>query len=236
MLDEISDENGPIMAERTLAYCSKLFNWHEVADDTFRNPVVKGMSRIKPSERARKRILSDDELKILWATTNTEQSFDRMIRFILLTATRRNEAANMVYSEVTDGVWTIPPERSKSKVEIVIPLSQAAQDILAAIPRTKNVDYVFAAGWRPIADFSRCKSRLDARAGFTGWTIHDLRRTSRSLMARAGVSDEVGERCVGHILPGVLGIYNRHQYLDEKREAFGKLEAMVASIVLPEVQ
>lgn len=236
MLDEIADENGPVMSDRVLAHFRKGLNWYEVHghDDNFRSPIVNGMARTKGNPR--ERILTDDELRALWKATDTQDPYDLLLRFILLTATRRNEAAGMTYSEVKDGLWIIPPHRYKTAKETALPLSQAAQDILAAIPRTKGVDYVFTTGQRPIVDFSRAKLRIDARVGFTGWTIHDLRRTARSLMSRAGVPFDHAERCLGHSMGGIRSVYDKHEYETEKKTAFEALSAMVANIVLREVQ
>jgi integrase len=66
-----------------------------------------------------------------------------------------------------------------------------------------------------------------------GWTLHDLRRTARSLMSRAGVSADVAERCLGHVISGVRGTYDRHAYFDEKKRAFDTLAALVDRIVNP---
>jgi integrase len=156
-----------------------------------------------------------------------------MLRFILLSACRRMEAAAMTYSEVVDGVWTIPAARSKTKVETVLQLSQAARDVLASMPKVKGVEYIFSRRTRPLGGFSQLKTKFDERCGFGDWTIHDLRRTARSLMSRAGVSPDHAERCLGHLIPGVRGVYDQHEYPDEKRAAFEALARMVDVILNP---
>ena len=236
MLAEIGDENGKVMADRTLSYLRRALNWYEINghDDDFKSPIVRGMQLTKASEHARKRILTDDEIRALWtATEGTTEPFEPMLRFILLTACRRMEAAAMTRSEVVDGVWSIPAARSKNKVETVLPLSQAARDILASMPIVKGVDYVFSRRTRPLGGFSQLKTKIDERCGFDDWTIHDLRRTARSLMSRAGVPTDHAERALGHLMPGVRGVYDRYAYLDEKRDAFEKLARMVAVILDP---
>ena len=65
------------------------------------------------------------------------------------------------------------------------------------------------------------------------WTLHDLRRTARTLLARAGVRDDIAERCLGHVIKGVEKVYNRYAYLDEKRAAFEALAALVSRILNP---
>src|SRR6202034_1956834 len=81
-----------------------------------------------------------------------------------------------------------------------------------------------------IAGFSSRKQYLDEESGITDWRIHDLRRTASTLMTRAGVSPDHVERCLGHLIGGVRGVYNRHAYIDEKREAFERLAALVRDI------
>lgn len=236
MLAEIGDENGKVMADRTLSYLRRALNWYETNghDDDFKSPIVRGMQLTKASEHARDRILTDDEIRALWkATEGSTEPFEPMLRFILLTACRRMEAAAMPRSEVVDGVWTIPAARSKNKAETVLPLSQAARDILASMPTVKGVDYVFSRRTRPLGGFSQLKTKIDERCGFDDWTIHDLRRTARSLMSRTGVPTDHAERALGHLMPGVRGVYDRHAYLDEKRVAFEALAKMVAIILEP---
>ena len=107
LLDQIEDDNGPVMADRTLGIISSVMNWHATRSDTFRSPIVRGMTRAE--EKARSRILSDEELRAIWkATGEYRHPFGPMLRFILLTATRRNEAAYAKRSEITGSEWTIP--------------------------------------------------------------------------------------------------------------------------------
>src|SRR5262245_55691634 len=118
MLDAIEDENGPVMADRTLARLRKAFNWHAPREDDFSPPIVRGMARTSIAERARERVLSDDEIRaVWWAADKLGTPYGRMLQFILLTATRRREASNMNWAEINgDGAeWTIPAARHKSK-------------------------------------------------------------------------------------------------------------------------
>jgi len=95
MLDEIEDENGPVMADRTLAYVRKAFNWCATRDDQFNVPVVRGMARVKPKERARTRVLSDDELRLIWPVLGEAGTFGALVKVLLLTAQRRSEVGGM---------------------------------------------------------------------------------------------------------------------------------------------
>ena len=238
LLDAIEDKSGPRTADLTLAYLAKIMNWHAVRDETFRTPIVRGMTRQKASERARSRILNDDELRAVWAASAAPGPFAAMVRFLLLTAARRREASHMEWSEIqNNGDWLLPAARNKTKVELCRPLSSAAQAVLAEQPTKRIVDckYVFGNdGVRPLSSYTTGKRRFDAACGVTGWTIHDLRRTARSLMARAGVNSDVAERTLGHVISGVRGVYDRHTYQTEMRDAYERLAQLLERIVNPQ--
>jgi integrase len=233
LLDKIEDERGPRMAHVVLAYLSKLMNWHASRNDDFRSPIVRGMGRVKPSERNRDRILNDDELRAVWrAAEGATGPFGCFVRLVLLTATRRNEAAHIRRDELSNGDWIIPAERVKGKAQHTVPLSSAARAILEGMPAMGP--YLFTTdGRRPIGGFSKFKADFDKACGVTGWTLHDLRRTGRSLMSRAGVEAHIAERCLGHVVGGVRAVYDRHEYRDEKQRAFEALSAQIDRIVNP---
>jgi integrase len=120
------------------------------------------------------------------------------------------------------------------KVDFVRPLSGAAREILAGQPRIEGCPFVFTSdGRRALAGFSRLKEKFDVACGVTGWTLHDLRRTARSLMSRAGVYPDIAERCLGHVIKGVRATYDRYEYYDEKQKAFEALAAQIERIVNP---
>ena len=236
LLDRIADERGPTAADQALSFVRTVMNWHAIRDDRFINPIVRGMARTSTNERARKRVLSDDELRAVWMATEASTGpFEPFARFLLLTACRRSEAAQMARSEVVGDVWTVPPQRYKTGLELVLPLSPMAMQTLARLPQIGDSRYVFTFdGKHAFANFSKAKAKLDKACGVTGWTLHDLRRTARSLMSRAGVSADVAERCLGHVISGVRGTYDRHAYFDEKKGAFEALAALVERIVYPQ--
>jgi integrase len=234
LLDRIEDGSGARMADVTLAVLRKIMRWHATRDDDFNSPIVPGMGRQDVAEHRRDRVLDDAELRSIWsATADPLDPFAALVRFLLLTASRRSEAAGMCWSEIdANGIWALPANRSKTKVAVTRPLSKAAQAVLAELPRIG--DYPFTSnGITPIASFSGPKTKLDAASGVVGYTIHDLRRTARSLMSRAGVNADVAERSLGHAIPGVRGVYDRHKYLDEMTHAFEALAAEIERIVNP---
>src|SRR5262245_21706108 len=232
LLDGIEDRSGQRMADVALAVLRRIMAWHATRSDDFVPPFVRGMSRQNAAEHRRARILHDDELRRLWAATADGQPFSNLVRLLLLTAARRNEAARMRWAEVAGGVWTLPASRSKTKTEIVRPLSKAAQTVLAAQPH--DSEWVFSTtGIGPLKQFSAPKAKLDAAATLAGYRLHDLRRTARSLLSRAGVNPDIAERCLGHALPVIRATYDRHRYLDEMAHAFEALAALIERIANP---
>jgi integrase len=160
--------------------------------------------------------------------------YGALVRFLLLTATRRAEAACMVRGELSGNDWIIPAIRMKAKLEHVVPLSKAAKAIIDGIPVLGFCMFTLD-GRRPATNFAAYKSALDRASGVTGWRLHDLRRTARSLMSRAGVAPDIAERCLAHTIGGVRGTYDRYAYRDEKTRAFEALAALIERIVDPPV-
>jgi integrase len=247
LLDAIERERGSkkdekerpatAMADQVLALLRRIFNWHAIRDDDFVSPIVRGMARRKPEERERDRVLTDDELRQVWsAATSLTTPWSQFVRLLLVTAARRTEVAAMGWAELNGGdTWTIPAQRYKTGAEVTLPLSTAAKKLLAEIPRIQGCEFVFTTdGRRPISGFSTLKLRLDAASGVKDWRLHDLRRTARSLLSRAGVNPDVAERCLGHAIPGMRGVYDRHRYIEEMRHAFEALASQIERIVNPQ--
>jgi integrase len=235
LLDEVEDERGTAMADQVLAMLRRIFNWYAIRDDNFRSPIVRGMARRTAEQRERDRVLTDNELRAVWKAAEAfAPPWGQFVRFLLLTAARRTEVADMKWSELSNGNWTIPKERSKTNTETTLPLSAAAKAVLDELPRIEGCDYPFTTNANaPISGFSSLKLRFDMACGVKDWRFHDLRRTARSLMSRAGVNPDIAERCLGHAIGGVRGVYDRHQYIEEMRHAFEALANQIERIVHP---
>jgi integrase len=231
LLDKIEDDNGPRAAGLALAYFNVVCNWHAGRDDDFRNPVVRGMSRGAATRRDR--ILSDSELAAVWKAAQAEQGpFGALVCFLLLTAARRGEAVGLRRSELDGANWLLPAARNKTKVDLVRPLSAAAQAVLDRLPRIG--DFVFSVdGRRPLGGLSARKAQFDEACGVRGWRVHDLRRTARSLLSRARIDSDIGERCLGHLIPGVRAVYDHHRFHDEMKAAFEALASQIDRVVNP---
>lgn len=228
LLDAIADTRGPVMAARTYEVIRRLMTWHAGRTDDFRSPIVRGMWTAE--KRSRERILTNDEVRQVWCAAETALPFGALVRFILLTATRRNEAARLPWGEITGDEWLLPAARHKNKRDHLIPLTAAAVDVLDALPRIGPFAFT-TDGVHPISGFSGMKMRFDRACGVTGWTLHDLRRTSRSLMSQAGVNPDHAEIAIGHKLPGIRGTYDRYAFKAEKRQAFEALAKLIDQIV-----
>jgi integrase len=132
------------------------------------------------------------------------------------------------------GLWTIRPDRYKTEIEHAVPLPASAVELIGAVPRVCP-RYVFST--RPgtrFSGFSKSKARLDELSGVQGWRIHDLRRTVRTGLAGLRIEPDVAERVIGHVIGGVRGVYDRHAYIDEKREALERWALHVAGIIDPQ--
>jgi integrase len=240
MLDDIAASRGAAMADKTLAIIRTVCNWHASRSDDFRSPIVRGMARTKSHERARTRILTDAELRVVWAVAAGQGAFGRLVRFLLLTSARRTEAAAMPWAELDGTEWLLPGPRNKTKVDLLRPLSSAALVVIGTKPA--GAVFVFSndrGAGAPIRGYGPLKAAFDdaviAAKGepLPRWTLHDLRRTARSLMSRAGVPSDHAERCLGHVIGGVRGVYDRHEYRAEKTQAYVALAELIERIVDP---
>lgn len=246
---------GKVMADRTLAAIRKLFNWFATRDDEFISPVVQGMGRTKARELERDRVLSDDELRLIWPLLAGMGTFGAIVKMLIFTGQRREEVAQMSWPELSrNGTWTVPAERYKTGLANVVPLPRQALAITKAQRRGKKGAYVFSTtdGASAFNGFGKAKARLDAlvletlrqRAVEAGqdpdkveplpaWRLHDLRRTARSLMSRAGVRPDIAERVLGHVVKGVERVYDRHSYEVEKAKALQALANLIGQIAAP---
>ena len=192
------------------------------------------MKRYSTKDHARKRILSDDEIRKLWATCDTANGYGALVKLLLLTGQRREKVAAMRWDEIdSDGTWHIPSERREKNNAGELVLPKLALDIINARPRFASSPYVLSNGNGPMRSFHGPRDAMKAKLNFAeDWRLHDLRRTARTLMARAGMSDRVAG-VLGHAIKGVESIYNLHEYRDEKGRALKALAGLIESIINP---
>jgi integrase len=255
LLDRIVSGGSPVAANRVLAAIRKMFAWAASRDIIAVSPCV-GVSP-PTGETSRDRVLADDELRLIWRGADViGWPFGPITQLLTLTLQRRNEVAEVNRSELRlpDQSWVIPGERAKNGQEHEVPLSRPALDIFEGLPKIGKKGLIFTTtGDTPVSGFSRAKRDLDAeilklqkadavRRGddpdkvepIPPWTLHDLRRTGASGMARLGIQLPVIEKILNHTsgsFRGVVGIYQRHSFSDEKRKALDAWASFVQSVV-----
>jgi integrase len=234
LLDHVSDNHGLAQADAVLAQIRGIMTWHQTRDENYVSPIVRGMRRNK-NRKARDRILNDDEIRAVWKAAEDCGTFGAILKVALLTAQRRDKIATMKWSDVADGIWTIAADDREKGTAGKIKLPNLALDIIEAQPRIAGNPYVFVGrGGGAFNSWAQRKKELDKKLpDIPAWVIHDLRRTARSLMSRADVRPDIAERVLGHAIPGVEGVYDRHRYDEQKADALKRLAALIEKIINP---
>jgi len=243
LLNDISRKNGKSQADGVLATLRSMMNWYAKTQDDYNSPIVKGMNRDlrEPIERARHRILNDEEIRLVWnAASAMNTPYGGMVKLLLLTAQRREKVATMKRSDIVDSVWKITTEKREKGNPGSLKLPPIALEIIRSQPIIDNSPYVFPGerrhkGLPAFNSFSLRKRELSEKLprNMEPWTVHDLRRTARSLMSRAGVERSLAERVLGHAIGGIEATYDRYDYFKEKGEALDKLAKLLDVIVNP---
>jgi integrase len=221
------------VTNQILKLVSKFFNWCVDADILAVSPAA-GIK--KPfAERSRDRVLTDDELQAVWrAADSIGYPFGTIVQLLALTGQRRGEVAGMRWDEIEGDLWTLPKERTKNGRLHTVPLSRRAMAIIEGAPRIS--DFVFSAnGEKSVSGFASPKHLIDGLAGVTDWRLHDLRRTTASGMARLGINLPVIEKVLNHVsgsFAGIVGVYQRHEFADEKRQALQQWADYVERLVV----
>ena len=223
MLDRVADDATPLMSDQTLHHFQTCWRWASKRDDTLPSPFIAGMRRTNPEDHIRTRTLSDSEIVAIWGATDDGSPFSRYARFLLLTGARRSEAM-LPWAELnTKGVWMLLARRNKVKFDLERPLSKLALSQLVMNGETHAFSFTNGA-------VTRQHRRLLKKSATVGWRLHDLRRTSRTRLSRAGVLTEVAERALGHKRPTIERTYDRHKFADELLLAYEKLARLVEQI------
>ena len=185
---------------------------------------------------ARDRVLTDNELKKVWNALE-DNTFGRIVKLLILTGQRENEIANLTRDMIGEWQITLPATLTKNSREHVLPISSLGRSILQAASEATTSQLLFHALGRPESTFngwSKCKAALDRRSSVTNWRLHDLRRTYATNLQRLGVKHEVIECLLNHISgyrSGVAGVYQRHTFLPEMREAVEIYEKWLQSLL-----
>ena len=231
LLDAIVDRGAPVSARRTYAQLHRMFGWCVGRGLVAASPMA-GLA--KPgSEKSRERVLTDSELAAVWRAS-TEWPFGAIVRLLILTGTRRDELGRLTWDEVQGDTIHLEGARTKNGKAHLIPLSPPVLELLGSVPRIGET-YVFTVdGIKPISSWGRAKARLDIVSGVSGWRLHDTRRTIATGMQKLGVGLQVVESLLGHTSgsrAGIVGVYQVHDFAEEKRAALEAWGAHVASIL-----
>jgi integrase len=245
LLEGMVDRGSAVNANRLLAVLRRMFNWCISRGLVDKSPCDK-LTPPAP-ETSRDRVLSDDEIRLVWnAFGRVGYPFGPMAQLLLLTGARLNEIASGRWSEIDleAKTWTVAKERSKNGVAHELPLSDAAIGILRSLPRIgdrKDVFVFSTTGRTPVSGFSNAKEAIDRAMveahgadAIPHWTFHDLRRSAASGMAGIGIAPHVVEAALGHksgTIKGVAAVYNRYSYNVEKRAALDAWSRRIDSII-----
>ncbi|MDD1536092.1 MULTISPECIES: tyrosine-type recombinase/integrase [unclassified Bradyrhizobium] len=248
LLDDIEEMRGPRAADVTLATLRRMMSKYAVGHDEYSSPIREGMARIEnPSERARDRILTDEEIRALFMACEGQGVFGNLVKMLLLTGQRRIKVATMGWDDLSGDVWTIATEEREKGNGVRLKLPKLALAILDVQRETRTNEFVFPATFKTsrvgpsrhygsFSAFGDGKATLDKAMSeilpnIPRWTLHDLRRTARSLMSRAKVRPDIAERVLGHTIPGVRGVYDRHDYFLERGQALTSLAALIERVL-----
>ena len=234
LIAAIVQRGAPGTANKTLKSLKTFLRWCVGQAVLDRSP-AEGVP-LPMKEMARDRVLDDTELaKVLVAARMIGGPYGRIVELLALTGQRREEVAGLCWDELDLGqrIWTIPKARTKNAKAHLVHLSSQALTILKRTNRKGPLVFTLL-GTKPFQDFTHAKRRLDQLSGVTGWRLHDLRRTCVSGMARLGIAPHVADKILNHqvgTISGVAAVYQRHEFLSERRRALDLWGAHIGGIM-----
>jgi integrase len=244
VLDRMVERGAPIQANRLIAALRRFFSWAVERGLLDTSPV--GSLKPPSAETARDRVLSDDELRAIWlAAEEIGYPFGQAVQLMILTGQRRSEVLEAEWREfdLERGWWSIPRERAKNGGGHVVPLAPAAIKLIRSLPKigpspkllfTTNGSAPFSGVSKAVERLSACAAKcMNSNGERLPWRLHDLRRTFATGCARLGVPLHVVEKCLNHTsgsFSGIVSVYQRHEFLEERVFAMQKWSAHVATI------
>jgi len=217
LIRTVAATNSSTMAMHCRAAGSRFFSWL-VANGYTEVNIFAGTEGYSVPRRSR--VLTDGELAAIWSATEERHDFNMIVRLCLWTGCRRSEAGGLRWSELENGIWSLPGSRVKNHRDLVLPLPAQAVAALDRWHRFVGRDLVFGRGPNGFQAWSQSKARLDAKLGFaTSWSVHDCRRTVETRMAGLGIPKEHVNRVLNHAMNPVTEAYDRWLYLPEKAAA-----------------
>ncbi len=256
VIRRIVDSNRPTIANDTLMYMKQLFRHANKLDLTQINPAAA--FRVNDAggvEESRARVLTEEEIETVFRVFRennvsfTRENYLACCLYLVL-GVRNSELCQAPWTEfdLESAIWEIPKERTKNGISLLIPLPRQAVEWLQELKiRAIESDYVFPSRRRSKNPYMGSDTITTAIKYLFGqdkarptknkmedvdyFVVHDLRRTFRTLASAEGVDGQVAERCLNHKLKGVEGIYNRHDFLEERREAHQKVADRICHLL-----
>lgn len=243
-LKTFADKDQPVHGNRVHANLSKMLNFAVDEGYIKANP-MNGLPKLG-KESSRERAYSNIEIKKLWEGFESEYSVtNAFLKMLMLLAQRRGETAHMKWSDIdlNKKLWTIPATDTKNNMEHTVPLNDVSIGLIGQLkPITGSQTYVFNSLYKdntPINSFTKLANRIKKRSGIEDFRIHDLRRTVATQLAKDGVPQEVLKKILNHttgMKQDITSVYNRYDYLEEKRTALNNWERILKQIISGENQ
>jgi integrase len=231
---------GPHAAKKALTHLHVMLRWAAfnrigglTVDPSAAIPAIE-LLRGRPFNRQRDRTLDDDELRRIWERVEEAgYPFGSLIMALILTGQRLSEVAEAKWSEIANETLMVPPERMKNKRAHALPLTSRMQELIASLPHPDGGEFLFSTteGRRPISGFSKYKAKFDRDLNLDPWQLHDIRRTVRTGLSRAGVPVFDAELIIAHQQSGVHGVYDKFRYQEEKLAGLLKWEQLLSRIM-----
>src|SRR5262245_5184189 len=235
----IEQRGAPVAANKTLKSIKKFLRWCAGRAVLDQSP-AEGVP-LPAKEIARDRVLDDEELaRVILAARQIGGPYGGIVEFLALTGQRREEVARLQWEELdlARGIWTIPKSRTKNAKAHLVHLSEQSLAVLKRADQRGPLVFSLL-GTKPFQKFSKAKRELDQLSGVAGWRLHDLRRTCVSGMARLGVAPHVADKILNHqtgTIQGVAAVYQRHEFLTERREALDVWGAHIDQVLAARAQ
>jgi integrase len=220
-LGKITRGSGRVAAKRARATLSAMYCWAMGEGLCEANPVV-GTNNPAEGVKPRERVLSDNELRIIWRAC-ADDDFGRAVRLLMLTGCRRDEIGGLRWDEIDfdSGVLTIPGNRTKNHHELKLPLPPTALALLPPRPED-NREHVFGPrrgfrfrAWSHYAAILNNRiAKMEGRQ-LPPWRLHDLRRTMRTGLGRLSVAPHIAELVLNHVKKGMIAVYDMYSYQGE---------------------
>jgi integrase len=236
--------NGRAEADHLVGAIRHVFTWAR----KHREPAIRNLLAVNPAADiarqaapgARDRVLTHDEIKRLWVAADTVGwPGGPILKLLLLTGQRVNEVAQLRWSELdlANRVWKLPAARAKNSRAHIVHLSDLALEVVEGLPQINSSPLVFTMdGSRPYSSPDNLRGRVHHLMGedIPHWQLRDLRRTATTLLAELGIAPHVADKVLNHAsgsISGVAAVYNRFQYLDERKSALDALGRFIATLI-----